>query len=109
ARPSPMVTGPDGSTWAVAAAVRLHHNSARKAVLTFRMVWNPEWGKNASIIMLHPVPFVLRHGRALNHTQCAVAYVRRPTVNNSPPSCPSARIQPSCANQLSGRQLSTAG
>src|SRR2546428_11408681 len=35
-------------------------------------------------------------------------YVRRPTVKNSPPSCPSERIQPSCASQPSGRQLSDA-
>src|SRR5439155_16889840 len=31
---------------------------------------------------------------------------RRPIVKNSPPSCPSARIQPSCASQPSTRQLS---
>lgn len=32
----------------------------------------------------------------------------RPTVTNSPPSCPSVRIQPSCASQPSRSQLSSA-
>jgi len=35
-------------------------------------------------------------------------YIRCPTVTKRPPSCPSVRIQPSCANHPSARQLSAA-
>lgn len=35
-------------------------------------------------------------------------YLRWPTVTKRPPSCPSLRIQPSCASQPSSNQLSAA-
>src|SRR5207244_12183157 len=38
----------------------------------------------------------------------APAVLRRPTLKNRPPSCPSVRIHPSCASQASARQLSAA-
>ena len=48
------------------------------------------------------------YGGAMRHVPVCL-HMRRPTVKNSPPSCPSMRIQPSCANQPSSRQLSGAG